>query len=244
MVPASSAQREPSMEEILASIRRIIEDNDTGRAPSDDAAPAQDAADATESTVIEVDAFRSELRTPPVEPMETVASPPSVPDRKPATLADVKAQIVEEARAAPAQRWTPAGTAPVRPEDFADETPQAANQSSPVSAHSAVPAWNDGKASAPDAVHGGAESASVPAIKHASADTSSARQSILSERAERKVSAAFGELSDAFAMRSQKTFDDMAEEMMRPMLQDWLDNNLPVLVERLVREEIERVARG
>jgi len=28
------------------------------------------------------------------------------------------------------------------------------------------------------------------------------------------------------------------------MLQDWLDNNLPTLVERLVREEIERVARG
>jgi cell pole-organizing protein PopZ len=28
------------------------------------------------------------------------------------------------------------------------------------------------------------------------------------------------------------------------MLQDWLDNNLPLLVERLVREEIERVARG
>ncbi|TIO67154.1 MAG: DUF2497 domain-containing protein, partial [Mesorhizobium sp.] len=41
-----------------------------------------------------------------------------------------------------------------------------------------------------------------------------------------------------------KSFDEMAEEMLRPMLQDWLDNNLPTLVERLVREEIERVARG
>ncbi|TIW40385.1 MAG: DUF2497 domain-containing protein, partial [Mesorhizobium sp.] len=30
MATASSVQREPSMEEILASIRRIIEDNDTG----------------------------------------------------------------------------------------------------------------------------------------------------------------------------------------------------------------------
>ena len=38
--------------------------------------------------------------------------------------------------------------------------------------------------------------------------------------------------------------DQIAEEMIRPMLQDWLDNNLPTLVERLVREEIERVARG
>jgi cell pole-organizing protein PopZ len=28
------------------------------------------------------------------------------------------------------------------------------------------------------------------------------------------------------------------------MLRDWLDSNLPALVERLVREEIERIARG
>ncbi len=32
--------------------------------------------------------------------------------------------------------------------------------------------------------------------------------------------------------------------MMRPMLKQWLDDNLPVIVERLVRAEIERVARG
>lgn len=70
------------------------------------------------------------------------------------------------------------------------------------------------------------------------------RAAILSEHTGRQVAAAFGELSDAFASRSKKTFDEMAEEMLRPMLQDWLDNNLPTLVERLVREEIERVARG
>jgi cell pole-organizing protein PopZ len=35
-----------------------------------------------------------------------------------------------------------------------------------------------------------------------------------------------------------------AQEMLRPMLKQWLDDNLPVLVERLVRAEIERVARG
>lgn len=70
------------------------------------------------------------------------------------------------------------------------------------------------------------------------------RPAIVSEHTGRQVAAAFGELSDAFASRSKKTFDEMAEEMLRPMLQDWLDNNLPTLVERLVREEIERVARG
>jgi cell pole-organizing protein PopZ len=32
--------------------------------------------------------------------------------------------------------------------------------------------------------------------------------------------------------------------MLRPMLKTWLDNNLPPMVERMVREEIERVSRG
>ncbi|RWB20115.1 MAG: DUF2497 domain-containing protein, partial [Mesorhizobium sp.] len=77
-----------------------------------------------------------------------------------------------------------------------------------------------------------------------SADLPPAPPAILSEHVGRQVAAAFGELSDAFASRGKKTFDEMAEEMLRPMLQDWLDNNLPTLVERLVREEIERVARG
>ncbi|MEQ9181443.1 MAG: DUF2497 domain-containing protein, partial [Nitratireductor sp.] len=68
--------------------------------------------------------------------------------------------------------------------------------------------------------------------------------SILSEQTSRQVAAAFEELSDAFAENRRQRFDDMAAEMMRPMLQEWLDNNLPTLVEKLVREEIERVARG
>ena len=33
-------------------------------------------------------------------------------------------------------------------------------------------------------------------------------------------------------------------EMLRPMLKSWLDDNLPAMVERLVRAEIERVSRG
>ena len=71
-----------------------------------------------------------------------------------------------------------------------------------------------------------------------------ARPSLISDRVERQVAASFSELSEAFAARSQKRFDEMAEEMIEPLLRDWMENNLPTLVERLVREEIERVARG
>ena len=83
-----------------------------------------------------------------------------------------------------------------------------------------------------------------PAAAAAPAAEPAPRPAIISPVAGRQVAAAFGELSEAFAARSKKTFDELAEQMLRPMLQDWLDNNLPVLVERLVREEIERVARG
>jgi cell pole-organizing protein PopZ len=37
------------------------------------------------------------------------------------------------------------------------------------------------------------------------------------------------------------TLEDMVRAELRPLLKDWLDSNLPPLVERLVRAEIERV---
>lgn len=59
-----------------------------------------------------------------------------------------------------------------------------------------------------------------------------------------QVSRSFSELAAAFDGTERRSLDEMAEDMLRPMLKDWLDDNLPTLVERLVREEIERVARG
>ena len=56
------------------------------------------------------------------------------------------------------------------------------------------------------------------------------------------VSTAFGTLARTMSSNS-RTVDDLVTEAMRPMLKAWLDENLPALVERLVRAEIERVAR-
>ena len=41
-----------------------------------------------------------------------------------------------------------------------------------------------------------------------------------------------------------RTLEDLVKEMLRPMLKAWLDDNLPSMVERIVRAEIERVSRG
>jgi cell pole-organizing protein PopZ len=59
-----------------------------------------------------------------------------------------------------------------------------------------------------------------------------------------RVAQSFGALAEALDAGPRRSFDEIAQEMLRPMLQEWLDDNLPTLVERLVREEIERVARG
>ena len=40
------------------------------------------------------------------------------------------------------------------------------------------------------------------------------------------------------------TIEAMIREMLRPMLKDWLDENLPALVERTVEKEIARISRG
>ena len=40
-----------------------------------------------------------------------------------------------------------------------------------------------------------------------------------------------------------RTLEDVVRELLRPMLKSWLDDNLPQLVERLVRDEITRLVR-
>jgi len=84
----------------------------------------------------------------------------------------------------------------------------------------------------------------APATVSGQPAQSESSPALLSDAAGRQVSAAFGELNEALAARSRRNLDEMAEALLRPMLQEWLDNNLPMLVEKLVRQEIERVARG
>ena len=64
---------------------------------------------------------------------------------------------------------------------------------------------------------------------------------LLSPSAQASVASSFQALA---ATTSHETIDSTVREMLRPMLTQWLDDNLPSLVERLVRAEIERVARG
>ncbi|OJY36701.1 MAG: hypothetical protein BGP06_13375 [Rhizobiales bacterium 65-9] len=69
-------------------------------------------------------------------------------------------------------------------------------------------------------------------------------ETLLSQKTNQAVGQAFQNLAGTIFSGSQRTLDDVVRELLRPMLKEWLDDNLPGIVERLVRAEIERVARG
>ncbi|NLH81169.1 MAG: DUF2497 domain-containing protein, partial [Phyllobacteriaceae bacterium] len=67
---------------------------------------------------------------------------------------------------------------------------------------------------------------------------------LLSQSTEGLVANAFNDLALTVLNRNARTLEDLVQEMLRPMLKGWLDENLPTMVERMVRAEIERVTRG
>ena len=71
-----------------------------------------------------------------------------------------------------------------------------------------------------------------------------AEDHLLSRTTDHSVSHAFNMLTHTVLTHNARTLEDLVKDMLRPMLKNWLDENLPTIVERLVRSEIERVARG
>ncbi|HSJ40267.1 MAG TPA: DUF2497 domain-containing protein [Xanthobacteraceae bacterium] len=67
---------------------------------------------------------------------------------------------------------------------------------------------------------------------------------LLSNETIAAVDSAFNTLAHTIIGQNARTLEDLVKEMLRPMLKTWLDDNLPSLVERIVRAEIERVSRG
>lgn len=284
MGSAGSVQREPSMEEILASIRRIIEESDAERRTPlrEDVSGANDD-DGVE--MAEVEQFRAEFRVAPSvvgEPQAASVSKSFSPDAgkpaaaAPALVAGISVAAAQEpmtSRTEAVQREfesayeprvearivaepvaLPLAAATVQPEPPAEipleGAPEVTNWVEPEPV--AIEPQADDSATDFDALGEEMARAALDALMPAAAEArgahepgaGAARPAILSERAGRQVAASFGELSEAFAASRRRTFDEMAEELMRPMLQEWLDNNLPLMVERLVREEIERIARS
>jgi cell pole-organizing protein PopZ len=70
------------------------------------------------------------------------------------------------------------------------------------------------------------------------------QQPMLAQTTVSAVESAFNTLAHTVLSNNARTLEDLVKEMLRPMLKSWLDDNLPGLVERIVKAEIERVSRG
>ncbi len=70
-------------------------------------------------------------------------------------------------------------------------------------------------------------------------------EDILDRSAAAAATEAFRTLSQSVRISDGpgRTLEDIVVEMLRPMVKDWLDANLPAIVEEKVEEEVQRVAR-
>jgi cell pole-organizing protein PopZ len=213
---------EPSMEEILASIRRIIADDDAlplMRRPS--LVTREPAAAAAESL--------SDFRRYPAAPA------PSGPSVHLVAVASVESVLAGSADAESAIAGHPDPFAPRREEYEAQDQETDADElrasirDLPEEAHLPI-------ASAPES-----RAAGAPALAH---DPERQTAPLVSASTDASVTSSFQSLATSMFLRDSDLIARTAREMLRPMLKQWLDDNLPVMVERLVRAEIERVARG
>ena len=67
---------------------------------------------------------------------------------------------------------------------------------------------------------------------------------LLSAEAVATVASQFQTLAAGVAFSESDILDRCAQDLLRPMVENWLNDNLPSLVERLVRGEIERITRA
>lgn len=229
--------QEPSMEEILASIRRIIADDETKTPAAEQspaAKPAPVAAAAAKPAPIGGAAGSSAMTSEPPKPAAKAAS--NSQDDIDALLADF------DAPAAPATAPKPAA-----PEDDVLElTDDMALPDMPEPTFDKVEPANDlefnevamaSERRYPAAAErpSGAGRGSVDAF---------ATPEMLSQSTVSAVESAFNSLANTVLSNNARTLEDLVREMLRPMLKSWLDDNLPGLVERIVKAEIERVSRG
>jgi uncharacterized protein len=68
------------------------------------------------------------------------------------------------------------------------------------------------------------------------------RGPLISREVNNAVHAAFNALAQTVLVNNSRTLEDLVREMLQPILKVWLDDNLPGIVERLVRVEIEQIS--
>jgi cell pole-organizing protein PopZ len=207
--------QEPTMEEILASIRRIISEDE---APAETAATAEAPAAETEpQPAAEVEAVSPALmdQTPSVqEPVSSDEDVLDLTDRYEAPAAET----IGDLDVAPAPE----------PESTPEPFPEAPMVSEPAFEPQAEAYTPEPSYPAP-----GGDTLVGTAAASTAASAFAGLAASLRRPEPTEMSSAAG-----------PTIDELARQLLRPMLKDWLDANLPAIVEAQVRKEVERIARN
>jgi len=216
-------QEEPSMEEILASIRRIISEDD-----EEEGKPAEKAGGEPETA-------------------EPVSEPAEAPQPEPVVEAAPEPVAESEPEPAPVAEAEPVAAAPAsesEPEPVAADDDDVLELTEMVDEEGNVVTLDDAEPM-PEPIEEFTEPVEpLPAEPD---------EGLVERLTEDAVAASLGTLSgsvtppraDLAAQRIQpggRTIEEHVLEMLRPMLQDWLDQHLPQMVQRLVQREIDRIA--
>jgi uncharacterized protein len=224
--PAKSL--EPSMEEILASIRRIIADDE----PKKPAASPPPPPAAPPSASVPPPPRAAAPRSPALEEQDIEAALAGLrPGRAPEP--PVQSQNLSRQRLEP----SPPAQPPASYQTFERQPERTYGHASVAKSERPPQLEREYLSRAEGISRQPAEAGRQPA-------EGAAARPLLSPSATAAVDTSFHALAHTVLVQNTSTLEDIVREMLRPMLKTWLDDNLPVLVERLVRAEIERVSRS
>jgi len=208
------------MEEILASIRRIIADDDTAKPAA--AVPAPQPS-----------------QRPAAMPPRTPVPPSPPPEPRPAAPPPAQNMAQHDIDAIMA-----AGP-PAEREDILELTEQMEAPAGEAPSFQTIDGHSDVVFTDPPVVQ------QEPAPRAAEEpryqplpQVGISDRSLMSPGTSAAVDSAFNALAQTVLVQNARTLEDLVREMLRPLLKSWLDDNLPGMVERIVKAEIERVSRG
>lgn len=193
-------EQEPSIEEILSSIRQIISDDDDGKPAS---SPEADAAEPVIHEDLDEDVIEltQKIEDEPESFAQMVDDFASEPEPPAIVVAMRDAEIEAPVDFSEAEEVIP-------PPEVAAPPPPPPPRAAPV----------------------------ARAVEE--------EDSILTRQAEDAAYSGFSELARRTAIEHGGiTLEEIVRSELKPMLRDWLDRNLPPIIERLVSEELERVAK-
>jgi cell pole-organizing protein PopZ len=234
------ATKEPSMDEILSSIRQIIADDDAAAAPrrpdlSTGPLPVQQPL---EDTAV------------PAEPLALSTDQIVSEAGGPADVLDFNAFAEARESGEPADRETMADF--VDPDDVAfavdaDEEAAPAPWPRPAAISAfpppSPPLVQPSQSLVPEPVRPRPSPARAAPMPDPSLSSDMAEE-LLEPATNAAVRANFARLNNLGIGTPGMTIESMMREMLRPMLKEWLDEHLPTMVERIVEKEIARISRG